>query len=38
MKTIKCPDCKREYVIKEEIIISQCRCGKLIEVENGEEK
>jgi len=36
MKTIKCPACKREYEIRNEVIISQCRCGELIEVGNGE--
>ena len=31
MKTIKCPNCKREYEVINEVIISQCKCGELIE-------
>lgn len=37
-QTIKCPNCKREFEIRSEAIIAQCKCGKLIEVNNGREK
>lgn len=36
MKTVKCPDCKREREINDDVIITLCKCGWGIEINNGD--
>ena len=38
MQTIKCPYCKREFDVRSEAIIVQCKCGETFEGNNYGER
>ena len=35
MIQIKCPKCFREYEVKEDTVMSMCRCDYMIEIAGG---
>ena len=33
---IKCPECKREFEVRDESIMCVCKCGETIELKGGD--